>query len=227
LSHFPLPECPPLGPLDDDETPLELPSGWLGDLFSLLPDRYVLSEEERDLASRYRNNDVSKGYLRSQIAEFRAPRSEEHHRERRAQLDTLKTYLVDTPWKLPDSFVSLCENHEYVNRIRHNNIWLRPIPTLVPPPDQPNSRAVQIFYEGQGCCYFSLLLADDGDHCVLYHEDPIVDSVRPPYAAVEDLDRVKLFRCCDSFDLWLAYYFVDCRAHDDNYNSMLKRFPGM
>ena len=65
--------CPALGPIEDDEPPVEIPRDWNGNPFTLLPEIYVLDEEELQLAERYRNNDISGGYLRSQIAAFRAP----------------------------------------------------------------------------------------------------------------------------------------------------------
>ena len=85
IRNLQLPTCPPLGPIDDDDQPTEVPTGWNGDPFTLLPDPYVLNDEEAELAKRYRNNDISGGYLRSQIAAFRAPQPLEHH-ERRQKL---------------------------------------------------------------------------------------------------------------------------------------------
>lgn len=227
MPHTSMPTCPPMGPLDEDDSAQELPADWDGDPFALLPERYQLSAEELDLANRYRNNDISKGYIRSQIAAFRAPRPDSHHIQRQTRFAALKESLKATSYVLPKSFIRLCESDDFVNRIRHNNVWLHPVPTLVVLPNRTNSRAVQVFYEGQGCCHFSLLLHDDGTHSVLYHEEPIVDIVHEPYAVVDDLDSVEIFRCCDSFDRWLALYFLECKAHDENYASMLERFPGM
>ncbi len=82
--------------------------------------------------------------------------------------------LDGSPFVLPNSFIRLCNEDSIVNRIRHNNIWLDPMPLVVVLPKIERCVAVQIFYEGQGCFYFSLLLCDDGGHRVLFHEDEIV-----------------------------------------------------
>ncbi len=50
-----LPVCPPLGPVEDDGHPTEIPNEWNGDPLTLLPDPYVLNAKEAELATRYRN----------------------------------------------------------------------------------------------------------------------------------------------------------------------------
>ena len=149
--------CPPLGPLADDEEPISLPEDWDGDPFTLLPHEYVLNAEETELAERYRNNDISGGYVRSQIAAFRAPKKTEEHLRRRQILTQIQDQILDTPFELPDSFVQLCINDSFVDRLRHNNVWLDLVPLLVEIPRMDRCKAIQVTSEGQGCCYFSLV----------------------------------------------------------------------
>lgn len=227
IHDLPLPDCPPLGPLDDDDQPIEIPTEWNGDPLTLLPDHYVLNDEEAELAKRYRNNDISGGYLRSQIAAFRAPAPVEQHERRREALAEIQTQLCETPFVLPATFVTVFGDDSINNRLRHNNIWLDLAPLVFDPPSIANCKAVQFTSEGQGCFYFSLLLSSDGDHCVLYHEDEAIETYPPPPKLSSRLSSIVFSRCCTKFDLWLANYFIDCRAQDSHYNEALERYPGM
>ena len=222
-----LPACPTLGPIGDDEEPVEIPDGWNGDPFTLLPEVYILDDEESELAHKYRNNDISGGYLRSQIAAFRAPQPQEQHERRRIALSELQKQFVGSPWSLPDAFIRVFSDDSINDRLRHNNIWLDLVPLSYRLPNVEDCSAIQFTSEGQGCCYFSLLLSEDGDHCVLYHEDEAVESYPPPPRISPRLSSIPFERCCNSFDVWLAHYFVDCRQHDDRYTEMLQKFPGM
>ena len=222
-----LPTCPIFGPIEDDEQPVVIPGDWNGDPFTLLPEVCVLSDEELELAERYRNNDISGGYLRSQIAAFRAPRPQEQHERRRLALAEIQNQLDGTRFVLPDAFVTVLGDDAINDRLRHNNIWLDLAPLTFHLPGIDGCVAIQFTSEGQGCCYFSLLLSGDADHCVLYHEDEAVEPYPPPPTISPRLASTAFFQCCRSFDLWLAHYFVDCRQHDDRYTEMLQKFPGM
>jgi len=222
-----LPTCPTLGPIGDDEHPVKMPSDWNGDPFTLLPDVYVLNDEESELAQKYRNNDISGGYLRSQIAAFRAPQPQEQHERRRMALSEVQKQILGSPFVLPDAFISVFNNDLFNDRLRHNNIWLDLVPLTFRLPNNDGCAAIQFTSEGQGCCYFSLLLSDDEDHCVLYHEDEAVESYPPPPSISPRLASIPFVRCCNSFDVWLAHYFVDCRQHDDRYTEMLQTFTDM
>ena len=227
MNDLQLPMCPALGPIEDDEPPVEIPRDWDGDPFTLLPEIYVLDEEELQLAERYRNNDISGGYLRSQIAAFRAPQPQEYHVRRRMALLEIQNQIRGSQFVLPDDFLTVFEDDSINDRLRHNNIWLDLVPLTFQLPNVDHCAAFQFTSEGQGCFYFSLLLSDDGDHRVLYHEDEAIESYPPPPTISPRLGSIPFFQCCGSFRVWLAHYFVDCRHHDGRYTEMLKKFPGM
>ena len=227
IRNLQLPVCPPLGPVEDDGQPTEIPSDWNGDPFTLLPDHYVLNDEEADLAARYRNNDISGGYLRSQVAAFRAPQPPEQHKRRREALSEIQGQIRETPFALPATFVTVFSDDSINNRLRHNNIWLDIAPLVVDLPNIARCKAVQFTSEGQGCLYFSLLLSDDGNHCVLYHEDEAVEPYPPPPKLSPRFSSIAFSQCCSTFDIWLAHYFVDCRDQDSHYTEMLEQYPGM
>jgi hypothetical protein len=222
-----LPVCPPLGPVEDDGQPTEIPREWNGDPLTLLPDPYVLNAKEAELATRYRNNDISGGYLRSQIAAFRAPQPLEYHERRREALAEVQRQLRETPFVLPPLFVTVFGDDAINNRLRHNTIWLNLAPLVFTPSSIGDCKAVQFTSEGQGCFYFSLLLCKDGDHCVLYHEDEAIVPYPPPPKLSPRLPSIAFSQCCSSFDSWLAHYFVDCREHDIHYTKMLEQYPGL
>ena len=224
-----LPKCDFLGPPDpDDEAPQALPSDWSGDPFYYLPASYTLTAEESDLAQRYRSGDMSGGYLRSQIACFRAPRHSAQHHRRRDNLSVAQTQAEVAGLVLPRSFVALARRDEYVDRIRHNNIWLDIFPSLVDFPSSPEYKLLQVAYEGQGCCHWSLLLIPDGSHIVVYHSESLdIEGNYPSEEWQPKLATFEFFECAASFDEWLTVYFLDCIRGDEHYSAMLKRYPGM
>ncbi|WDI42140.1 hypothetical protein [Bremerella sp. P1] len=223
-----LPKCPFLGLAGPDSDDIEsLPEDWTGNPFDYLPDEYTLSEEERDLAERYRSGDISGGYLRSQIACFRAPRPLAEHEHRRGNLHAVQALLADSDLKLPASFVRLVETDHYVDRIRHNNIWLDIHPKLVSLPESPECKLLQIFVEGQGCDHWSLLLLPDGTHLVCYHGETLDTEGNYPSGWKPKFADYEFFECAPSFDQWLTVYFLDCQRGDEHYAEMLAKYPGM
>src|SRR5262245_743358 len=134
-----LPKCHYFGPhFGEKPDRVTLPTNAAADPFAFLPDAIELSPEELDLATRYENNDLSGGYLRSQIAHFRKPQPKERHEQRRARMRTLQLLVAAKRLKLPASFVRLAGNDDYNNRIRHNNVWLMLPDALVPFPSAPD-----------------------------------------------------------------------------------------
>jgi hypothetical protein len=224
-----LPKCHFLGLSQSraERDRITLPSNAAGDPFAFLPPAVELSTEELDLAARYENNDISGGYLRSQIAHFRKPKPKEQHEERRARLRNLQSLVDAEGLKLPDSFVKLVENDDYINRIRHNTIWLTLPEKLVPMPRTPQHQLANIFYEGQGCGFWHLLLAPDKSHVVVFSGDPLglpgeyIGGFKP------DLATYTFYQCAPTFDEWLVYYFLECIDHDKHYADMLEKYPGM
>lgn len=221
-------KCDFLGPPgpDDDEAN-SLPPNWTGDPFDYLPNSYTLTEDEADLAARYRNGDMSGGYLRSQIACFRAPRPIAQHEKRRADLEVVETQAAATGVTLPESFKRLAASDDYVDRIRHNNIWFDIFPSLVDFPASRNCKLLQAFCEGQGSDHWSLLLIPDGSHLVVYHSESLDIDGNFPVGWKPDIKTFEFFVCASSFDEWLAVYFVDCIRGDRRYSEMLERYPGI
>ena len=129
--------------------------------------------------------------------------------------------------ELPDRFIQLVADDEYINRIRHNTIWLMIPEVVVPFPNSPDCYLANVFYEGQGCGFWHLLLAPDRSHIVAYSDDPLglqydfVPGFKP------DLTTYTFYECAPTFDEWLAYYFLDCTAGDKHYAEMLEKYPNM
>jgi len=224
-----LPKCGFLGPCDPDEDESKsLPVDWTGDPFTYLPDRYVLTDEERDLANRYRNNDLSGGYFRSQIACFRAPKPDAQHERRRMHLASIRSQIEPIGFSLPASFQLLADRDDYVDRLRHNNIWFDIFPTMFDFPCSPECKLIQAFREGHSGDQWSLLLIPDGSHFVIYHAETLdIDGNYPNGGWKPDIQEFAFFECARSFDEWLTVYFLDCIRSDAHYAEMLKRYPGM
>lgn len=229
MTQFNLPECHFLGPYDEDDPPdpLGLPKDWSGDPFEYLPKTYTLTDEELELAAKYERSDISGGYIRSQVAHFRKPKSAQRHSERKARLATIIAATESQGLALPESFLKLTQTNDYIDRIRHNLIWLRLYPILVPFPHAPEYKLVEIFYEGQGCGYWALLLGPDRSHCVVFYGDSLNTESSYPHGHAPDYSDFSFYRCAASFDQWLAYYFLDCHNSDQTYENLLKQFPGM
>jgi hypothetical protein len=150
------------------------------------------------------------------------------HVRRREQLAAVRTQAEAIGLSLPASFLELAETDDYIDRIRHNNIWFEIHPSLVDFPAAPDCKLLQAFREGQGCDHWSLLLMPDGSHSVVYHSESLDiegnfpgDGWKPSVATFEFLE------CASSFDEWLAVYFLDCVRGDVRYAEMLRKYPGM
>jgi hypothetical protein len=228
MTTLQLHKCHYFGPYFDDKPDrVSLPPDAADDPFRYVPDAITLTPEELDLATRYENNDISGGYLTSQIAHFRKPQSAERHAERRRRFGNLQLSARAGGFRLPQSFVKLAESDDYNNRIRHNSIWLSITDRLVALPAAPDHQLATIFYEGQGCAYWHLLLAPDGSHLVALSGEPLGSDGDYPGDFQPDLSSFKFYQCAASFDEWLAYYFLDCIATDKHYTAMLARNPGL
>jgi len=224
-----LPKCDYLGPCGpDDNEPSSLPANWNGDPFAYLPEPYNLTDEENNLAERYRNNDISGGYFRSQIACFRAPKLAIEHERRRDHLSSLRSQAIKSGVSIPASFQRLAERDDYVDRIRHNSIWFDIYPTLVEFPSFPECKLIQAFREGQGCDHWSLLLIPDGSHFVVYHPESLdIESNFPGDGWKPEITNFTFFECTRSLDEWLTVFFLDCVRSDNHYAEMLEKHPDM
>lgn len=224
-----LPLCHFLGPYDEDDPPDPhgIPANWTGDPFEYLPPRCSLSDEELELAAKYERSDISGGYIRSQIAHFRKPKSQERHTDRKQQVSKIVAAADAGGFGLPSSFLKLVQTDDCVDRIRHNTIWLNLFSELVPFQHDPKYALLEMFYESQGCGYWALLLGPDGFHCVVYYGESLrSDGLTMDGHSTRTFSLI-FYRCARNFDEWLAYYFLDCRNSDRNYEELLKQFPGM
>lgn len=222
--------CPFLGPYPSDvSVPRErqLPGDYAANPFKYLPPRIQLSAEELDLAYRYENCDFSGGYVTSQIAFFRRPKTKQRHHERRERFERLEQTAAAEGLSLPETFVTLVETDEYIDRLRHNTIWLRLPDELVPLPADPARKMFLIFGEGQGCGYWHLLLSPDGTHVVVYSDEPFGLNNIYPSGFTPDLSSFTVYQCADSFDSWIVNYFFECIEDDRGYEEMLLKYPGM
>ena len=228
-----LPQCDFFGPVDPEDSVdsvelLLLPEDWTGNPFDYVPEEYVLSAEEQDLAEKYLKGDFSGGYMTSQIACCRAPKPAEQHQKRQADLLVIKKLTDELGLKLPESFVRLISDNEIVNRIRHNNIWLNLVPKLVELPADPAHQLLQFTSEGQGCYYFSLLLSPDGSRLVAYCSESIdIEKNYPSPFPKPDIATFEFYQCAASFDEWLTIFFLCCQQEDVKYAELLKQYPGM
>jgi len=223
-----LPKCPYFGPVTgEDEDTLLLPENWTGNPFDYLPDLYVSSEEELKQAAQYINGDFSGGYVTSQIAYFRAPRKQEQHATRRERFATMQSLASEANLTLPSTLIELATRDDYVDRIRHNTIWFRPQPMLVDLPAAPECKILELFWEGQGCGYWSLLHCPDGSSPMIYCDDSIDIESNYPFGYQPDIASFVYHQCARNFEEWLTIYFLDCQRDDRNYTEMLQKYPGM
>lgn len=223
-----LPECPYFGPgtNEGNDDPV-LPADWTGNPFDYLPEVYVSSDEELRLADQYLNGDFSGGYVTSQIAYFRAPRKQEQHESRRERIATIQSLVGEANLTLPKSLIELATRDDVMDRIRHNTVWFRPQPRLVDFPAATECKILELFYEGQGCGYWSLLLCPDSSAPMICCDESINVESNYPSGYQPDIATFTFYQCACNFDEWLTIYFLDCQRDDQNYEAMLKKYPGM
>jgi len=204
----------------------QLPPDYKTNPFKYLPPEIVLSDAELKLAEQYENGDFSGGYLSSQIAYFRRARRREDHDRRRAKFHQIKTVTAAEGLTLPSEFITLMETDSYVDRLRHNTIWLQLPDEIVPLPADPSRQMLLFCGEGQGCGYWHLLLSPDGTHCVAYCDEPFGKKGIYPSGYEPDLGDFEVNQCADSFAEWIVAYFAACIQEDRKYEALLAKFPG-
>ena len=229
--NLPLPRCPYMGPTitdDNGDTPpiRMLPPDFATNPFKYLPPRYVLSEDEVDLAARYEQGDFSRGYMQSQIAYFRRDKTLTEHANRKHRFGELKGKAARLGIVLPPALVELVENDDYINRLRHNTVWLGFADEIVPLPSHSDHYLMLVFVEAQGCGNWHLLFAPDGSHMMALSEHGFGDSSAYPGGKQPDPSRFAVYECADSFNAWLVNYFAECVAEDAHYDRLLLQYPG-
>ena len=219
--------CPFLGPLTDPNRVCKFESlpDCDSDPFKYLPPRIVLSDAERELARRYEQGDFSGGYGTSQIAHFRRGPSDEQHAARREKFRRLQSEVDRQGLVLPAAFIELVESDDYIARLRHNTIWLTVPDEVVPLPSNPDHKLFLMFYEGQGCGFWHLLLGPDGSHVVVFSEHGFGLRNTFPVGAGPDISSISIYQCARSFGEWIVLYFAECSEGDRNYERLLSRWP--
>jgi hypothetical protein len=227
LKPLDLPTCSFLGhPAEagGDSAP-ELPPDYDSEPFKYLPPRIVLSEAELDLARRYEMGDFSGGYGTSQIAHFRRGPSRAQHEARRDRFRRLLKEVHRQGLVLPAPYIELVESDDYVTRLRHNTIWLTVPDEVVPLPSNPDHKLLLIFYEGQGCGYWYLLLGTDGSHVIAFSAHGFGLRNLDHVGVETDISSIPVYQCARSFTEWIVLYFADCIEGDDNYDRLLSQWP--
>lgn len=125
---------------------------------------------------------------------------------------------------VPEVFREYVETDAYVDRVHHNTIWLQMPTELWRLPSDPSCLVFLAFWEGQGCCYWHLLLAPDGSHCVVSCEYPFGWPAIWPRGRVPDYSKWEVNRCADSIEEWLYHYFLDSAKQDQHYIERLKPY---
>jgi len=194
--------------------------------FDVLPPVYSPNRTERRLAKQYEAGDFSGGYLTSQIAHFRMPKRLSHHWTRRANAKRLKRRCEKANRELPGNLVTLLHRNDYNNRIRHNTIWLRPVPALTPLPTTPDWLLAQLFYECQGCGFWFIAFGPGNQHTMVYCNDSLGTEGEYPQGP-PDLTTFRFYQCSETLDDWLTYYFLDCQNHDKRYEEHIVQYAGM
>lgn len=222
-----LPDCPFLGPLTDPNRVCnrDLLPDCDSDPFKYLPPRIVLSAAELELARRYEQGDFSGGYGTSQIAHFRRGPSDKQHAARRAKFRRLQSEVDRQNLVLPAAFIELVESDDYITRLRHNTIWLTVPDEVVPLPSNPDHKLFLMFYEGQGCGYWHLLLGPDGSHVVVFSEHGFGLCNAYPAGIGPNIASIPIYRCAQTFAEWIVLYFADCIEGDRHYQKSLTQWP--
>jgi hypothetical protein len=216
-----------MGPVGDGKAQLTraLPPDYETRPLKYLPPKIDLSDEELELAAGYEKGNFSGRYVASQIAFFRRGPSAEQHQNRREKFQRLKAEAERRGFVLPPAFVELVESDDYVSRLRHNCIWIQLPDELVPLPSDSEFTLFLVFGEGQGCGYWHLLLAPDGEHLMAYSEHPF--GVRNIYPSGYEPDPAsfKVYRCADTFAQWIVNFFAESVEGDRHYEEMLRKYP--
>lgn len=195
--------------------------------FKYLPAEVSLSDAELKLAEQYENGDFSGGYMTSQIACFRRPKPKQRHDDRRAKFQMLRNSVDAEGLVLPPAFIELVETDNYIDRLRHNTIWLRLPDEIVPLPDDPAQKMFLMFGGSSDYGGWYLLLSPDGTHVVAYCNEPVgLVSGYPPGRA-PDIADCDVYQCAETFCEWIVIYFADCVRGDDRYEELLLKHPGI
>ena len=154
--------------IDDVDVRGQIPTSGFTDPFRYLPPDIAFTSEIAAMADRYESHDIDWAFYPAfQAASFIRPRPPAEHEKRRAKFASLRQQLEAMGFQLPRSLIALIETDNYVDRLRHNTIWLRLPDELWRLPADPEKLMFLVFSEGQGCCHWHLLLASDRTHCVV------------------------------------------------------------
>jgi len=194
----------------------QLPSGGVADPFQYLPPEIAFTSRMAAIADRYESGDIDGAFYPAfQAASFLRPRSPTQHEERRTQFASLGQQVEAMGFQLPESLIRLIETDNYVDRLHHNTIWLDLPDELWRLPADPEKLMFLVFREGQGCCYWHLLLAPDHSHCVVCCEAAF--GVPSVWHTVPDFSKFEVELCADRLDEWLYYFFRESADHDRHY----------
>ena len=224
-----LPTChyfgPHIGPKYHAD--VHIPDDWSGDPYEYLPETIIQSESEKQLAKQYVAGDMSGGYFTSQAAHFRSPKSPESHSDRRQRFASLATLAAGRGLRIPRTLQRFANDDKANNRVRHDTIWFHPFDALVPFPADSTCFLAPLFYEGQGCAFWYLMLSTNSGHQMVFCEESLGVQGEYPGGHEPDIALFTFYSCADTFDEWLAFYFRDCIAGDLKREANLERFKGL
>ncbi len=195
--------------------------------FKYLPTEITISDAERKLVEQYESGDFSGGYLTSQIACFRRPKPKQRHDDRRAKFYVLRKQVEAEGLVLPPAFIELVETDNYIDRLRHNTIWLQLPDQIVPLPDDPSRKMFLMFHGSPDYGGWHLLLSPDGTHVVTYCDRPVGLVNGYPPGRAPNVANCDVYQCSETFNEWIVNYFADCIRGDHRYDELLQRHHGM
>ena len=194
-------------------------------LFQYLPAEIPFTAEMEELAERYANSNIDFHYYPAfQAAMFLRPKAHSEHQRRRTQFSKLRQSAEADGFSLPDVFCALVETDQYVDRLHHNTIWLTLPEELWRLPADPSRLMFLMFAEGQGCCYWHLLLGPDGTHSVVCSDEPFGCPSNWMSGMVPDYRNCEVRLCADSVEEWLFHFFTEASDHDRQYVEYLNDY---
>ena len=208
----------------------DLPANLHDSIFDYLPKPIRLTPEIQKLAVPYPPGKIDPtDYLAKQAARFIQPLSREKHQERKDAFVRLSEEAVSAGFVIPENFRKLVETDAFIDRIHHNTIWLQMPQELWPLPADPSQLVFLAFVEGQGCCYWHLLLSVDGSHEMVCCEEPFGLLTDWPLMTgdsrnVPDFSNWMVERCADTIEEWLYHFFNECAEHNRRYIDHLKPY---
>ena len=202
-----------------------LPDDLAGNLFKYLPAEIPFTAQMERLANRYVNNEIDWRYYPAfQAAAFLRPKTESEHKRRRAQFDELRRSAEAQGFSVPSVFCELVDTDNYVDRLRHNAIWLELPEELWRLPAEPSQVMFLMFTEGQGCCHWHLLLKPDRTHSVVCSQHAFGCRSAWMSGNVPDYSKWEVHLCADSVEEWLYHFFTEASEHDKQYLDRLSSY---